>query len=107
LARWMPRLGDRTQNAFQDFLVLQPDFEPRRRLRVIMDRLQKIGKLVDERVLITDAVARRPPVVDVRVTPLVDLDAAEPGDVAGIVGVVVLQPVHVLQSRNRSSPSSR
>src|SRR5690606_35506206 len=61
------------------------------------DRVDQVARLVHEGVLVAEAVARRPPGVQVAVVRFGDEDAAEPSVRAGLGAVVVRQLVEPFQ----------
>jgi hypothetical protein len=95
------RFLDRRQHALVFQTVLK-----RRVHRLALDAgVHEIRDGVDERVLVADAVARRPPMADVRldVVALRHLDFAETAPVRRVVAVVKFQLVHVLEIEIQSS----
>ncbi len=103
-----PRSSPRTQlgaalHGGEHALHLQAVRERRQGLLAAADGVHQVDDLVGERVLVAEAVTRRPPRRGVRVLGLGDEDAPEPGGLGRLVGVEELQDVHVLEVERQAA----
>src|SRR5258706_2001201 len=87
----------------QDNLVRETVLERRLHGTFVRDGIDEVGNRVYERVLVTDDVARWPPVADVGVyaAALRDQNVAESAPVRRIGIIVILQSVHGFQIKHQ------
>src|SRR5438094_6877088 len=89
LRRFEDRVGDGVGR--------EPVAEGRRRALAARRRLQEVGELVDERVLVADLQTRHPPVLHVRMIAVRDVDAAPAAQRSFVAVIEPLQTMEVVE----------